>query len=284
MPIFAILVLIFSAFLHTAWNLLLKQADDKFIAIWWSTLLGAAIFVPFLFFTGLPPREVWILLIASVLVEAAYYITLSAAYRDADFSLVYPLARGTAPALLATWSVLFLSEQLTLGGMLGLCIIVLGLLIVGGANFFKGNGEKPHFRGIFLALTLALLISVYSALDGLALKHSPAIPYAVLIFLGPPLLTSPFVFYKIGWDKLRKEFILNRVRLVAIGFLTVSAYLLVLLVYKIAPVSYSGAVREFSVVLGAFAGWRFLGEKLGDWRVIGSIVIFAGILVIALFG
>ena len=32
------------------------------------------------------------------------------------------------------------------------------------------------------------------------------------------------------------------------------------------------------------AGWRFLGERLGIVRVIGAVIIFAGILTIALFG
>jgi drug/metabolite transporter (DMT)-like permease len=36
--------------------------------------------------------------------------------------------------------------------------------------------------------------------------------------------------------------------------------------------------------MGAYAGWQFLGEKLGGRRVVGAIVIFAGILVVALFG
>jgi drug/metabolite transporter (DMT)-like permease len=284
MPIFAIALLIGSAFLHTAWNLLLKQAGDKFIVTWWATLLGAAIFMPLLFFTGLPPHEVWPLLLASILAEAGYYITLAMAYRDADFSLVYPLARGAAPGLIATWSVLFLGEKLTVGGMSGLGIIVIGLFIVGGSNLFQQGDDKPHLRGVFLALTLAFIISIYSALDGLAIKHTSAIPYAVLVFLGPPLLTSPIMFRLYGWTMLKEAFDLNRVRLLVIGFLIVSAYILVLLVYAIAPVSYSGAVREFSVVLGALAGWRFLGERMGGWRVLGAIIIFAGILVIAVFG
>jgi drug/metabolite transporter (DMT)-like permease len=284
MSIFAIALLIGSALLHTAWNLLLKQAGDKFIATWWSTLLGAAIFMPLLFFTGLPPREVWPLLLASILAEACYYITLATAYRDADFSLVYPLARGAAPGLIAMWSVLFLGEKLTVGGMLGLGIIVVGLFIVGGSNLIQQGDEKPHLRGVFLALTLAFIISVYSALDGLAIKHTSAIPYAVLIFLGPPLLTAPIMLRLYGWTMLKEQFDLQRVRFLGIGFLIVGAYILVLLVYAIEPVSYSSAVREFSVVLGALAGWRFLGERMGGWRVLGAIVIFAGILVIAVFG
>lgn len=284
MPIIAIVLLFGSAVLHTTWNLLLKQASEKYIVTWWAVLLGSGMFLPFLFFTGLPQREIWPLLLVSVLVETAYYLVLSTAYRDVDFSLVYPLARGTAPAMIAIWSVLFLGEKLTRGGVLGLIAIILGLLIVGGSHLFQRGREQPHFRGIVLALLLALLISIYSTIDGAAVKKTAAFPYAVMIFFLSPALTMPLVLRRYGWQVITNELKLQRVRILAIGFLTVSAYLVALAAYGLAPVSYTGAVREVSVVLGALAGWRFLGERLGVWRVLGSVVIFCGILIIAFFG
>ena len=75
-----------------------------------------------------------------------------------------------------------------------------------------------------------------------------------------------------------------RVPLIAAALLGVVAYLFALFAYRIAPVSYSGAIREVSVVIGAFLGWRLLGEKMGGMRVVGAVVIFAGILVITIFG
>jgi drug/metabolite transporter (DMT)-like permease len=36
--------------------------------------------------------------------------------------------------------------------------------------------------------------------------------------------------------------------------------------------------------MGALAGWRLLGERFGGWRVVGALVLFAGILMIAVFG
>lgn len=284
MPIIAIVLLFGSAVLHTTWNLLLKQAGEKYITTWWAVLLGSVMFLPFLFFTGLPQREIWPLLLVSVLVETAYYLVLSTAYRDDDFSLVYPLARGTAPAMIAIWSVLFLGEKLTRGGVIGLVVIILGLLIVGGGNLFQRRRDVPHLRGILLALLLALLISIYSTIDGAAVKKTAAFPYAVMIFFLSPVLTSPLILRRYGWKILTNEFKLNRVRILAIGFLTVSAYLVALAAYGLAPVSYTGAVREVSVVLGALAGWRFLGERLGVWRALGSVVIFCGILIVAFFG
>jgi len=76
----------------------------------------------------------------------------------------------------------------------------------------------------------------------------------------------------------------HRWRLLAIGALTIGAYSLALWAYSISPLGYAGAIREVSVVMAAFAGWQFLGERLGGLRVLGAIIIFAGILVIAIFG
>jgi drug/metabolite transporter (DMT)-like permease len=73
-------------------------------------------------------------------------------------------------------------------------------------------------------------------------------------------------------------------RLILIGILAVIGYLSALFAYSLAPVNYSEAIREVSLVIGAFAGWRFLGEKLGKMRVFGAVVIFSGILLIAFFG
>lgn len=60
--------------------------------------------------------------------------------------------------------------------------------------------------------------------------------------------------------------------------------MLALFAYTFAPLSYSGAIREVSVVIGAFLGWRFLKEEMGGVRVAGSAIVFAGVMVIAIFG
>jgi drug/metabolite transporter (DMT)-like permease len=283
MPIAAILFLLFSAVLHTAWNLLLKQSSRKYIVTWWAILLGAGLFLPILFFTGLPIRETWSLLLASVLVETAYFVVLSLAYREADFSLVYPLARGSAPLMIVVWSVLFLQERLTPGGMAGLGIIIFGLLMVGGSDLLAGT-QTPRRSGVLLAFVLALLISIYSVIDGAAVKQTPAFPYTILVFFLSPVLAAPLVLQRYGWQILKNELAQNTARILAIGILTVSSYLLTLAAYAMAKVSYSGAVREVSVVMGALAGWLFLGEKLARLRVWGALVIFGGILCIALAG
>lgn len=283
MPLSAIGLLLAAAVLHTTWNLLLKQAGEKYLATWWSAIIGFIVFTPAIYFWGFPSRSVWLILFISALFEIAYYVVLAEAYRDSDFSLVYPMGRGAAPALIAAWSAIFLGERFTSGGLVGIAVIILGLLIVGGSSVFQTHA-RPHLRGIILALLLALLISIYSTLDGIAVKQTAALPYVILLFLCVPLFTSPIIFRQYGWNKLKDELKAHPWQLSAIGILTIGAYSLALLAYSIAPLGYAGAVREVSVVMAAFAGWQFLNEKLGATRVIGAVVIFAGILVVAIFG
>ncbi len=284
MPILAILLLFISAALHTTWNLLLKQAGEKFIAAWWTVVIGGVVSLAALLFIGLPPREVWKFVVFSVLVEAAYFTTLSYAYQDHDFSLIYPLARGTAPAFLLIWSLSFLGERLTSAGLLGLGMIVCGLLIIGISTLLQAESKRVHLKGIALGLMTALFISIYTAIDGTAVKQGHALQYAFVVFALIPVMVTPFVLRQYDWLEVLHAWNMQRVRFLVVGLLSVFSYLIALLAYAFAPLSYSGAIREVSVVMGAFAGWQFLGEKLGGTRLIGAAVIFTGVLVIALFG
>ncbi len=283
MPLGALGLLFGSAILHTAWNLLLKQAGEKYMATWWGMFLGSILFLPALFFIGLPARETWLLLSISAFVEAGYFIVLSYAYGDADFSLVYPMARGSAPALIAVWSVLFLHETLTGAGIAGLFIIIAGLMIVGGSTWFELEG-KLRLRGVWPALLLAVIISVYSVIDGAAVKRTSPFSYAALIYFVSSAYMTPYILRRHGWQQLKDEFAAYHWRLMGVGALIVVAYLMALEAYRLSSVSYSGAIREVGVVMGAFAGWRFLGEKFGAVRVAGAAVIFGGIVVIAVWG
>ncbi|HET9589838.1 MAG TPA: DMT family transporter [Anaerolineales bacterium] len=284
MPILALILLLTSALLHAIWNLILKQSQEKYIAMGWQVIISGVFAFIVLMFTGLPPRSMWLFVILSMSLEAVYFILLSNAYSDHDFSLVYPIARGTAPALLMIWSVLFLRENLTAGGVLGIVMIVCGMIVIGGTSLIQNRGSRLHLRGIATALAVALIISIYTLVDGTAVKNGPPLPYGLSMFMLVPVLTTTYNVRRYGWTRFMQAWNGPRLPLIAAAILGVVAYLFALFAYRIAPVSYSGAIREVSVVIGAFLGWRFLREDLGGIRVLGALIIFAGILVISLFG
>jgi len=284
MPISALILLFFSASMHAMWNFLLKSSDQKYIAMGWQVILSGIFSLGFIFFTGLPPRSMWFFAVLSMILEAIYFILLCIAYSDHDFSLVYPIARGAAPALLVLWSAIFLHEQLTAGGYIGLAFITGGMIVIGATTLIQSSGEKPHLRGILTALSVALIISIYTFIDGTAVKHGPALPYGLSMFVMVPFVTTPYLARRYGVDQFMEVWKKNRGYLLLGGVLGLVAYMLALFAYTFAPLSYSGAIREVSAVIGAFLGWRFLKEEMGGIRVVGSAIVFAGVMVIAIFG
>ena len=284
MPHTAILLLFASASLHALWNLLLKRSQEKYIAMGWQVILGGVCATILLLFTGFPSRAVWLLLFASVLLETIYFILLSNAYTDHDFSLVYPIARGTAPAFLLVWSTLLLKERITTGGIIGVGLIVCGMILIGITSLIQNQNSKLHVKGILTALSVALMISLYTFVDGFAVKSASPLTYGLAMFALVPIPTTIFNLREYGWTKFSSAWNASRLTLSLAAVLGIFSYLFALFAYSFAPVSYSGAIREVSVVIGAFLGWKFLGENMGGMRVLGAVIIFAGILTIAIFG
>ncbi|HXO18640.1 MAG TPA: EamA family transporter [Thermoanaerobaculia bacterium] len=285
MPPTALALLLVAAILHAGWNLLVKQARERFVFTWWAMVVGSLAFLPVLLASRPLPARVAPYAFGSALLEAAYVATLAAAYGRGDFSLVYPVARGAAPALLAAGSVVFLGERLRPAGVAGLAILVLGLMVVGGSGRWRRRaGEGVGTGGVGLALLVAVLIASYSVVDGAAVRIARPGPYTVLVVALTALVLTPIVVRRYGWRALGEEWRAAWPRITLVGILSMLAYILVLGAYSIARVAYAGAVREVSVVFGALAGWRFLGEGFGLARTAGAILVFAGILVLALSG
>jgi drug/metabolite transporter (DMT)-like permease len=284
MPLLALVLLFLSAFMHAAWNFLLKSSEEKYIAMGWQVILSGIFSLVLIFFIGPPPRSMWLFAVLSMILEAIYFILLCVAYTSHDFSLVYPIARGAAPALLVLWSAILLHEELTVGGYIGLAMITGGIILNGTTTLLQNRGEKPHLKGILTALSVALIISVYTFIDGTAVKSGPALPYGLSMFVMVPFVTTPYLTRRFGWESFINVWRKSRGYLLMGGVLGLVAYMLALFAYTFAPLSYSGAIREVSAVIGAFLGWRFLKEEMGGIRVAGSIIVFMGVMVIAVFG
>lgn len=285
MPLSALALLVGSAFLHTTWNLLIKRAQEKQIFTWWSLIVGLLCFSPLLLQVRAFPAFIWPYVLCSGLTEAVYYFVLIRAYQYGDFSLVYPMARGTAPALLTLWAVLFLGDRPTPSGLLGIGLLIVGLIVVGGTSWWRQRRTSSLAgTALGLALATACCVSIYSAIDGAAVRHVAPLPYTVLVIGLAGILITPLIAWRYGRKAMLNEMRTNWPRIILTGVLSLLTYMLVLWAYSFSSVSYGGAIREISVVIAAFVGWRWLNEGFGRARILGSVLIFAGILVIALIG
>lgn len=284
----SVVLVLLSACLHVVMHVTLKSARDRTAFVWWTWLWASLIFLPVpIFFWQSGSALAWAILIVSGVFEALYYTAISKAYKSGDLSVVYPLARGTAPLFILLWSTMLLRERPTVGGLGGVALIIAGLCVINlprlGAwrELRKSLGQS----GPRWALLAGLCISCYTTLDKAGVRLIAPLLYTYLVTTMTLVWLTPGTLRAVGWQGLMAEWRSSRYNSVIASFTAMAAYAIVLYVMQTgAPVSYVGAMREISVVFGAAVGVVFLKEQGTVTRVFGSSLIAAGVGVIALLG
>jgi drug/metabolite transporter (DMT)-like permease len=124
--------------------------------------------------------------------------------------------------------------------------------------------------------------AAYSLINKKNLEAVDPFTLLYLIFGFMVLFLFIFVAAKNRTSQIREEAKSNKRNLLLMGILNFFASLLVLYALKISKVSYLGAVRNVSIVFGVLLGSFFLKEGYGKIRLIASLFIFGGILLISL--
>jgi drug/metabolite transporter (DMT)-like permease len=287
-------LLFLAAVLHALANVLLKQARDKLAFTWWMLGVSSVFGMPLWLYSHDISATGWLIILLSGLLEAVYFVALSRAYTYGDLSQVYPIARGSAPLFIMVWAVTILGERPSPGGVLGVLAIVSGLYLVNLPRLADWTRPLLHARSRATrwALLTGVLISAYAITDKVGVQQVDPIVYLYLILFVGWLALTPLWLCRAQRQALVNEIFEPgagpRLRsMAAIGgaaLLGVAAYGLVLAAFQVSDVGYVGAVREVSVVIGAWIGVRFLGEAGGSVRVLASVLVFCGILLIAIAG
>ena len=89
------------------------------------------------------------------------------------------------------------------------------------------------------------------------------------------------MFAKVRLD-LKKEWSINKLSILIVGFLDLFTYLMILFALRISKVSYVAAAREVSIVFSAFFGIILLHEKNGFQKFVGAALISLGVVFIGL--
>ena len=281
MPFDAFILVISAAGMHTAWNYLIKRSDQKFLLTWGAMILGFFLFSPFLLISPPVPANVWPYIGITTLAEMGYYTTLIYAYRSEDFSLAYPMARGTAPVLTTLWAYLFLHDLPPRLGLIGLFILISGLILMGVVRWIGGSSTPRYgFGGFWAILTCAVFISIYSSVDAAAMRFFSPVPYKIIVSGLVGLIMMPMVIKKYGFGSVATFFRTQIKMILLLSILMFSAYILVLSAFRLTHVGYVAALREISIVIAVIVGWRFLQESMGVLRIISLIFIVIGVVII----
>ena len=285
MELGAILLLLLSGAIHAIWNFLSKRSLDKQVFLWLALVAVTLTLWPLWFFFPPLPAIAWVFIVVSGAMEAAYFILLGSAYERGDLSLVYPLVRGSAPLFVTLFAGVFLGERVHTGGLLGILIIVAGIYTLHLKTLDERGLLAPLLSLGQRPSQLALLTGVATAanvvVDKVGVTHAPPLLYLYLTFVVAAVLLAPYM--AIGRrDQVCQEWKVNRASMIGVGFMFMASYSLVLFVLTTSKVSYVSPVREVSVVFGALLGTLALREPFAGAKVLGSLLIFGGIVAIGL--
>jgi drug/metabolite transporter (DMT)-like permease len=269
----ATVLALIAAVLHASWNISVKQSGDKRIALWGQFAIGGALSgVVILAWTMISgaPSIAWGWAAVSGAAHVPYILLLSRAYDRGDFSMSYPIVRGGGALAAALGGVLILHDTISFVSAFGIMLIVAGLLVL-------ATSSSWHVVGA--ALSVASTIAVYSVIDGHGTRQSNAIGYALALNVCAGVITSLWV-----GSTRRTEMIPaiknNWKRFGFAGIASTTAYTLIMIAYQHASVGYVAALRESSVVIAAFAGWKMLDEGDHRRRITSASIVLIGLAVL----
>jgi uncharacterized membrane protein len=258
-----------SAALHAVWNLLLAHARDVQAAIAVTFALSVVIGAPFAVIWWSADAAVWPYALASSALEAVYALGLAYGYRIADLSFVYPLTRGLSPVLTLGAAVVLLGHGASAPEVAGVLLVGVGVVLVRGP---EGHGDA---KAGLVVVTTAAAIAAYTTVDRAGIHHAGAFTYYVLVLVGPCFVYPPLV----RLDAMRREL---GVRTLAAALAASASFLLGLLALRHGGAAPVLAVRSSSIVIATLLAGPILSETVSRGRIAGSVVVFAGVALLAL--
>jgi drug/metabolite transporter (DMT)-like permease len=267
-------LILLAAVAHATWNALVKSAIDRLLTMAVIRLVGLVFGLAVLPFVPWPGDTALMWLGLACVANFAYHALLIQSYRVGDLSLVYPLARGSAPVLLALTAFIAIDERLAPAQIAAVMLITGGILalVIG-----KGN----DWTTVGFALATGISIATYSFFGGLGVRSSPSVlgfqawleiltGLGMLIFAAISRCGQIRVFVRTG----------GGTGLLA-GVLSVSGYLVFLAAAKVLPLAPVAALRECSLIFGTIIGAVLLKEGFGLRRVTAATLVTSGIVALA---
>ena len=286
MSIVADLLVLSSVAIHALWNLQAKKVGGGLPFVLLTGVVSSLLYLPlvipaWIFFTPILDTPSVLLIGFGAMIHMVYFLLLMRGYKHGEMSVVYPLARGTGPALTMVCAALFFDETPTPGAIIGMILIGMGVLILSAPALKAGLSHLR--RGIGFALLTGLLIAAYTTFDKRIMVSVVILPllYDWSASASRTVLLSPLIW--IHRQEMGDVWRQHRNKILFICLVSPAGYILMLSAMQIAPVTSIAPLRETSILFGAFLGIRMLGEGDGRRRLIAAAIMAVGALSIAVW-
>ncbi|PLY03013.1 MAG: EamA family transporter [Desulfuromonas sp.] len=289
MSALAFTLIVFSAFMHALWNLLVKRSVHKTVFVWWMFLMSGGMLNIYILLrpeaVPLPGMKVLLFAFGGSVCFVLYHLFNGRAYRTGDLSISYPLSQ-TAMLYVPIWGAWVLSESLTPVGIAGILLVLCGAYVVQLPSLSSADILRP-FRNLCnhsvqFALAAGFVYSIGAILDKLGvMAYSPL--YFTHLMVCFMFLIMTVNLLRPGYrGKVREEWRQSRRLILLSGPVMMCSFLAFRYGLQLAPVSYAVPVRQVSLLIAVIIGVFFLNETCGRIRFTASILILAGVSLIRL--
>lgn len=266
-----------AAFLHASWNALVKGGADKTLNLG-AVILGhvppALIAIPFV---PLPTVESLPYLFIGIGLHFGYQFFLLNSYKIGDLTQVYPIARGSAPLIVALVSVVFLGVTLTSGETLAILLIAGGIISLA---LVRHADQQRNGKAALLALTTGVFIASYSLIDGIGARIAgTSVGFFSWLAIGNSLLLAVYLRCKAP-GTLSKIATQGRGMFLFGGAASFLAYAIVTWAFTQAPIALVTALRETSIIFALFFGVFFLKERLNLTKLLSTAATLCGAILL----
>jgi drug/metabolite transporter (DMT)-like permease len=273
-----------AAVVHGTWNVLVKVTGDPLTTFQRATVLAALI-------ASVPVGIAWLAIgrpgislaaagfaVASAVLELAYLWLLSAAYGRGELSVVYPIARGSAPLLAVVIGIAVIGERLTPLQLAGVVLLLGGILAV--------TLPQTSGRATLPALLTGVAIAAYTSVDRVGVRLTLPWLYGwllVTLLAVAVTVTLPLAGRLHVRPAGAAEHAPSIPQAALIGVFMWGGYLLVLLALSIAPLAVVAPVRETAVVAVAVWGvWKLRERRAAALKIAGAGATLVGVSLLAL--
>jgi drug/metabolite transporter (DMT)-like permease len=268
-----------AAVMHAGWNAIVKLGIDRFSSILLLSMVQGAMALCLLPFFAAPLAAAWPWLAASALLHIGYKLFLIQAYRHGDLSQVYPLARGTAPLIVALAGAIFLGEIMTAGKTAAVAAIAIGVIVMSRNG---GGLDRLPAKALLYALATACFTASYTLVDGVGARLAEtASGFTLWMFAFDATGMTCFALATRGKHAFSTLLPAWRSGLAA-GGLSLGSYWIAIWAFTLAPLAMVAALRETSVLFAMLIGVFLLGERANPWRWVSAGLILSGVVLMRL--
>jgi drug/metabolite transporter (DMT)-like permease len=279
----AICLGLFSAVTLAAANMSVKMGTDILVGRAILSSSAALLIAPAALFVPAPDSATWWALAVAMPAHFFYQVCLVGAMQRGELSLVFPVMRGAAPLLTALAALALLGEALSPLAWAGLVAATAAVAVFALPPSGTRMRDHPDRKALLWALGTGIGISLYNVADARGIRIAPD-PFTFIVWL----FLVDFIFITTLALVMRRNALAEAVAMkwrygVAAGALSILSFGSALYAFTLMETAKVSALRETSVVFAALMGSVFLGDGFGRRRIVASLVLAAG-LVLMQFG